>query len=92
MKSGKISLLIKLAILVLVVYGTITLVTMRSEIAKKQEEAAMLAAAVTAAENENARIQENMDALSTDEGIEAIAREELGLVGAGEIVFQDVGN
>lgn len=92
MKSGKISLLIKLAILILVVYGTITLVTMRSEIAKKQEEAALLSAAVTAAENENARIQENMEALSTDEGIEAIARKELGLVGAGEIVFQDVGN
>ena len=92
MKSGKISLLIKLAILILVVYGTITLVTMRSEIAKKQEEAALLSAAVTAAENENARIQENMEALSTDEGIEAIARKELGLVGAGEIVFQDGGN
>lgn len=92
MKSGKISFLIKLAILILVVYGTITLVTMRSEIAKKQEEAAMLTAAITATENENARTQEDIDALDTNEGIESIAREELGLVGAGEIVFQDVGN
>lgn len=92
MKSGKISILIKVAILILVVYGTITLVTMRSEISKKQEEAAMLTAAVTATENENARIEEDIEALGTDEGVEAIAREELGLVGAGEIVFQDVGN
>lgn len=92
MKSKKISLLIKLAILILVVYGTITLVTMRSEIVKKQEEAATLSAAVTQAENENNRIQENIAALETDEGIEAIARQELGLVGAGEIVFEDVGN
>lgn len=92
MKSGKISILIKVAILILVVYGTITLVTMRSEISKKQEEAAALTAAVTATENENARIEEDIEALGTDEGVEAIAREELGLVGAGEIVFQDVGN
>ena len=74
------------------VYGTITLVSMRSQISQKQEEAAMLTAAVTAAENENARIQEDIDALDTDEGVEAIARSELGLVGAGEIVFEDVGN
>ena len=92
MKSGKLSILIKLAILILVVYGTITLVSMRSQISQKQEEAAMLTAAVTAAENENARIQEDIDALDTDEGVEAIARSELGLVGAGEIVFEDVGN
>lgn len=92
MKSGKISFLIKLAILILVVYGTITLVTMRSEISKKEEEAAMLTAAITATENENARTQEDIDALDTNEGIESIARDELGLVGAGEIVFQDVGN
>lgn len=92
MKSRKISILIKLAILVLVVYGTITLVSMRGQISQKQEEAAMLTAAVTAAENENARIQEDIEALSTDEGVEAIARSELGLVGAGEIVFEDVGN
>lgn len=92
MKSGKLSILIKLAILILVVYGTITLVSMRSQISQKQEEAAMLTAAVTAAENENARIQEDIDALDTDEGVEAIARSELGLVGAGEIIFEDVGN
>ena len=92
MKSGKISFLIKLAILILVVYGTITLVTMRSEISKKEEEAAMLTAAITATENDNARTQEDIDALDTNEGIESIARDELGLVGAGEIVFQDVGN
>lgn len=92
MKSGKISLLIKLAILILVVYGTITLVKMRGDISQKQEEVDMLTAAVTATENEIARTKEDLESLGTNEGVEDIARNKLGLVGAGEIVFQDVGN
>lgn len=92
MKSKKISLLLKLVVLVLVVYGTFTLVTMRTQISRKQNEAASLTAAISQAESENARLQEDMEALGTDEGIEAIARSELGLVSAGEIVFKEAGN
>lgn len=92
MKSRKISILIKLAILILVAYGTFTLVTMQHQISQKEEEVAALTAAVSATENENTKIREDIAALETDEGKEAIARNELGLVGSGEIVFKDVGN
>ena len=92
MKSKKISILIKLAILILVVYGTITLVGKRSEIAKKNEEAATLTAAISQTQNENDRIREDIGSLETEEGIKAIAQNELGLVNSGDIVFQDVGN
>ena len=91
MKSGKISILIKLLILVLVAYGTFTLAAMREEISLVQDKANMLTAAISTAESENAQIRDEIAALETDEGVEAIARSELGLVGAGEILFQDVG-
>ena len=88
----KISLLLKLVVLVLVVYGTFTLVNVRKQISQKQQEAASLTAAISQQEGEQARLQEDMEALGTDEGIEAIARSELGLVSAGEIVFKEAGN
>lgn len=92
MKFKKISFLLKLVVLILVVYGTFTLVSMREQISKKQEEAAMLTAAIADIQNENDRMLEDMEALSTDEGIAAIARSELGLVSPGEIVFKEAGN
>ena len=91
MKFRRISFLLKLVILVLVVYGTFTLVSMREQISKKQEEAAVLAAAIADTQNENDRMLEDMEALSTDEGIASIARSELGLVSPGEIVFKEAG-
>lgn len=92
MKFRKISLLLKLVILVLVVYGTVTLVSMQKQISEKKEEAALLTAAIADTQNENDRLLEDMEALSTDEGIAAIARTELGLVSPGEIVFKEAGN
>ena len=92
MKFKKISFLLKLVVLILVVYGTFTLVSMREQISKKQEEAAMLTAAIADTQNENDRMLEDMETLSTDEGIAAIARTELGLVSPGEIVFKEAGN
>ena len=47
---------------------------------------------IAATKQDIQRIQENIDAVSTDEGVRKIARDKLGLVGAGEYVFQDVGN
>lgn len=93
MKLGKtLSTALKIVALFLLVFGVYTMAAQKREIRMKEEQAATLTAAVGAAENENAMIQEDLDALSTDEGVEAIARKELGLVGAGEIIFQDVGN
>ena len=52
----------------------------------------MLTAAIADTQNENDRLLEDMETLSTDEGIAAIARNELGLVSPGEIVFKEAGN
>lgn len=91
MKFKKSSLWIKLVILVLVVYATVTLVSLQSQIANKREEIAELEKSIAAAEQERLRLEDAIANMDTDEGVEEIARSKLGLVSPGEIVFQDVG-
>ena len=90
MKFVKSSLLVKLVILILVVYATVTLVKIQSRISAKQDEAASLTSSITTAEQENGRLQDAIDKLDTPEGVEYAARDKLDLVGEGEIIFYDV--
>lgn len=92
MRLKRSSLLTKLLILVLVVYATVTLVSLQSQVTKKNAEAEALQSSIEAARQENLRLQQAIDDLDTDEGVEAVARQKLGLVSKGEIVFYDVGN
>ena len=91
MKLVKSSLLVKLVILILVVYATVTLVSLRKQITEKNEQEAILNSSIAATQQENNRIQDSIDALGTDAGIEAVARDKLGMVDEGDIVFYDVG-
>lgn len=92
MKFIKSSLLVKLVILILVVYATVTLVRLRSQINEKDAEAAGLTSSIASAQQENDRLQSSIDALDTYDGLEQVARDQLGMVNEGEIVFEDVGN
>lgn len=92
MRFKRSSLLTKVLILVLVVYATVTLVSLQSQVTEKNAEAEALESSIAATEQENQRLQQAIDALGTDEGVEEVARRKLGLVAEGEIVFYDVGN
>ena len=83
MKFVKSSLLVKLVILILVVYATVTLVRLRSQISESS---------IASTQQENDRLQSSIDALDTPEGLEQVARDQLGMVSEGEIVFEDVGD
>ena len=85
------SLLVKIIILALLVFATVTLVSLRPQIEAKKKEAAMLEEQIQQTRQENARIEDADQALDTDEGVEAVAREKLGMVSENEIIFQDVG-
>ena len=91
MKFVKSSLLVKLVILILVVYATVTLVSLRKQITEKNEQEAILNSSIAATQQDNNRIQDSIDALGTDAGVEAVARDKLGMVDEGDIVFYDVG-
>ena len=92
MKFVKSSLLVKLVILILVVDATVTLVRLRSQISEKEAEAAGLTSSIASTQQENDRLQSSIDALDTPEGLEQVARDQLGMVSEGEIVFEDVGD
>lgn len=92
MRFKKSSLVTKLLVLILVVYATVTLVSLQGQVTEKQAEAQALAAEISAARQENLRLEQSISNLDTDEGVEAVARQKLGLVSRGEIVFYDVGN
>ena len=92
MRFKRSSLLTKVLILVLVAYATVTLVSLESQVAEKNAEAAALEHSIDAAKQENLRLEQAIDTLDTDEGVVAAARQKLGWVTEGEIVFYDMGN
>ena len=92
MRFKRSSLVTMVLILVLVVYATVTLVSLQSQVTEKETQAAALQDDITAAQQENLRLEQAINALGTDEGVEAVARQKLGLVAPGEILFYDVGN
>lgn len=92
MKFVRSSLLVKVVILILAVYATVTLVSLRSQITEKNEQAAQLQSSITAAEQENDRLQNAIDSIDTDAGIREAAGTMLGMVESDEIVFYNVGD
>ena len=74
MKFVKSSLLVKLVILILVVYATVTLVRLRSQINEKDAEVKGLTSSIASTQQENDRLQSSIDALDTPEGLEQVAR------------------
>ena len=90
MKFVKSSLLVKLVILILVVYATVTLVSLRKQITEKTEQEATLTSSIIATKQENNRLEDSIDTLGTDAGVEAVARDKLGMVDEGDIIFYDV--
>lgn len=86
------SLMMKIVLLALVVYAAVTLVSLQAQVTEKNAEAAELQSAIETEKQENLRLQQAIDNQGTDEGVQAAAREKLGWVSKGEIIFYDMGN
>jgi len=92
MRFKRSSLLTKILILVLVVYATVTLVSLEGQVAEKNAEAEALESSIESARQDNLRLEQAIETLDTDEGVIDAARQKLGWVAEGEIVFYDMGN
>lgn len=92
MRFKRSSLVMKILLLVLVVYATVTLVAIQGQVTEKNAEAAELQSSIDVAKQENLRLEQAIDSLNTEEGIEDVARQKLGWVSKGEIIFYDMGN
>ena len=80
--------LTKLVILVLLVPIGWQLYGLRSQVRRAQEEREQYAALVAEKQRENAALEADITEGPTDEKLEEIARDELGLVKPGEYVFE----
>lgn len=92
MRSKGLSTLLRIIIVVLVIIATVDLIRLRGQIAEQKTESGALSEQVTKAQQDIEKIQSDMQALDTDAGKKAVARNQLGLVEEGEIVFRDIGN
>ena len=80
--------LTKLVILVLLAAIGWQLYGLRSQVRRAQEEREQYAALVAEKQRENAALEADITEGPTDEELEEIARDELGLVKPGEYVFE----
>lgn len=88
-KLKKTSLLTKLLILAVAIYALVTLVKLQDRISAVHEEVNRLEEQVLYAEQEYAVVEQDLADLGTDQSVKKIARNRLGMVEAGEIVFFD---
>ena len=91
MKLKKAGILTKLLITVMVVYAVCSIVSVRANIAEAEESLTALNQQIEDAQQENARLEYEIEHSEDPETIEQIAREKLGQVKPGEKIFYDIG-
>lgn len=91
MKFRKSSLLSKVIILALIVYATVTLISLQNQLTDKLAESEQLKSEIVSLTEQNLQLTDQIAKVNTIEGVTDIARTKLGLITEGEIVFYDIG-
>lgn len=91
MKLKKTPLMAKLLIVVILAALTWKYADLRTDVAAKTSEVAVLNQELSMARQENQWLQDTIANMDTDEGVEEIARSKLGLAFPGEIIYRDSG-
>lgn len=89
MRFKKTSFLTKLLLLIVAVYAVFTLVRLQDRIQIARQTVSNLEAQVVYAEQDNAQLEQDLKDIDSDRSVKSIARNRLGMVEAGEIVFRD---
>lgn len=84
-------MLTRLIILALAVYAIVTLLGLQTQISQQNEANAVLREQITATAQENQRLQQAIERVGSREGVEEVARNKLGLVTEGEMIFYNLG-
>ena len=92
MKVKKTSVVTKIVIVALIVYAVVSLISVRGKTAHALQQKTELQQKVTQMAEANAELKYGIDHSTDDQTIENIAREKLGLVKPGEVIFYDTGN
>lgn len=89
MRFKKTSFLTKLLLLIVAVYAVYTLVRLQDRIQIARQTVSDLEAQVVYAKQDNAQLEQDLKDIDSDRSVKSIARNRLGMVEAGEIVFRD---
>ena len=89
MRFKKTSFLTKLLLLIVAGYAVYTLVRLQDRIQIARQTVSDLEAQVVDAEQDNAQLEQDLKDIDSDRSVKSIARNRLGMVEAGEIVFRD---
>lgn len=92
MKTTKASLITKIVIFILIVYLAITLLNLRSRIQSATTQYNELQSQVVTQTARNAVVEEHIRNSDDEDTVLEIAKEKLGLVEEGEVVFYDTTN
>lgn len=92
MRFKRTSIMVKLLILAICIYSIVTLISLQPQNESAEREYRHLAAEVQAKNQQKLQLEEDIAALDTPDGTRKIARERLGYVEDGEIVFYDSDN
>lgn len=89
MRFKRTSFLTKLLLLIVAGYAVYTLVRLQDRIQIARQTVSDLEAQVVYAEQDNAQLEQDLKDIDSDRSVKSIARNRLGMVEAGEIVFRD---
>ena len=92
MRFVKTSLWLKLAILAVCVFCVASLISIQTDINKRKQATDALKEEIISKNQAVLQLEEDIDMLNSDEGTRKIARQRLGYVEDGEIVFYDNDN
>lgn len=92
MKRKKSGLVLIVILLAIIVYSAVNLISVQALLKRAQQEHEAMKEAVDIQKRENSELQESIESVGEESQIKDIARDELGLVESGEIIFYDVGN
>ena len=92
MRLRKSSMLTKLIILAVAVYAIVMLLGLQAQISQQEAANAALQVLITTTAQENQRLEQAIARVGSREGVEEVARNKLGFVTEGEMIFYNLGD
>ena len=92
MRLRESSMLTKLFILAVAVYAIVMLLGLQAQISQQEAANAALQEQITTTAQENQRLEQAIARVGSREGVEEVARNKLGFVTEGEMIFYNLGD
>lgn len=92
MKWKKSSFVLLFIVAVVIIYSAVNIVSVRGRLKDAREERDSLQEEIEIQTQKNSQLQEDTESLGEESQIREIARDKLGLIESGAVIFYDVGN